>query len=231
MKTENLKILAAEIGQEIEEKNAELEARKIEVPEDYHEEMLVFIRKLDQETARKEKKQARQRGLRTAAIFMICFVGMNAAALGTSEAYREKVFSLFYDNEQGGVTLNFDPGHELIEEWDDYWYPGWLPEGYQLYAAERTEEMDFLLFMSRDTKKELRVTTYPANASVSIDTEFMAKEAIEIGVYDGFYFSSNEQNVYTVIWQTENALFAVTHCGKIEQNIIKKIAVNMIYAH
>ena len=147
MKTKNLEILAAEIGQEIDEKNAELEARDIEVPEDYHEEMLAFIRKLDQESARKEKKQMRQRWLRTAAIFMVCFVGLNAAALGTSEAYREKVFSLFYDNEQGGVTLNFDPGHELIEEWDDYWYPGWLPEGYQLYAAERSGNMYVLLFL------------------------------------------------------------------------------------
>lgn len=228
MKSKNLEILAAEIGQEVEAKNAELEAREIEVPEDYHEEMLAFIQKIEQETAQKQRKQIRNRWLRTAAAFLVCFVGLNAAALGTSEAYREKVFSLFYDEEQGGVTLNFDPGHELIEEWDDYWYPGWLPEGYQLYAAERTDEMDFLLFMSEDTKKELRMTTYPVNASVSIDTEFMVKETIVIGVYDGFYFSSTEQNVYTLIWQTENALFVVTHYGIIEQNILKEIAVNMI---
>lgn len=55
MKSKGLEILAREIGQEIEEKNAELLARNIEVPEDYHEEMLALIRKLNQETARRKK--------------------------------------------------------------------------------------------------------------------------------------------------------------------------------
>lgn len=57
MKSKGLEIPAREIGQEIEEKNAELLARNIEVPEDYHEEMLALIRKLNQETARRKKSR------------------------------------------------------------------------------------------------------------------------------------------------------------------------------
>jgi pimeloyl-ACP methyl ester carboxylesterase len=145
-----LEILAQKIGQEIDEKNAELEACDIEVPKEYHNEMLAFIEKLDRESTRKEKKQASKRWLRAASIFMICFITLNGAALSTSEAYRQKVFSLFYDEEQGGVNLNFDPGHELLEEWEDYWYPAWIPEGYYLYAAEQIEDSHFLVFFSEN---------------------------------------------------------------------------------
>lgn len=227
MKTKNLEILAAEIGQEIDEKNAELEARDIEVPEDYHEEMLAFIRKLDQESARKEKKQMRQRWLRTAAIFMVCFVGLNAAALGTSEAYREKVFSLFYDNEQGGVTLNFDPGHELIEEWDDYWYPGWLPEGYQLYAAERSGNMYVLLFRSENIETELRITTRSADGTLSFDTEWLEREEMDIGIYDGYYFYSKEHNLSYVVLGIEESVIVIEHLGVIDKTVMKTIAENL----
>ncbi len=227
MKTENLEILAAEIGREIEEKNAELEARDIEVPEDYHEEMLAFIRKLDQETARKEKKRARQQWLRTAAVFLLCVVGLNAVALETSEAYREKVFSLFYDNEQGGVTLNFDPGHELIEDWEDYWYPGWLPEGYQLYAAERTEHGKCLLFMSEDMKQELRIKAHSADSSTSFDTEWLEKEEMDIGIYDGYYFHSEEHNLSYAVLGIDESVIIVEHLGSLDKSVMKKIAENL----
>lgn len=229
MKSKGLEMLARQIGQEIEEKNAALLARDIEVPKEYHESMLAFIRKLDQETKRKEKKEARQRWLRTTAMFVVCFVSLNAAALGVSEAYREKVFSLFYDEEQGGVTLSFDPGRELMEEWEDYWYPAWLPEGYQLYAAERTEDTDFLMFMSEDTKQELRITTCPADAEYSFDTEWMSREDMDIGMHDGYYFFNEEQEFYIVVFGTGEKILIAEHTGKIEKETMQKIAENMQY--
>ena len=227
MKTKNLEILAAEIGQEIKEKNAELEARNIEVPEEYHEEMLALIRKLDQETARKEKKRARQHWMRTAALFMVCFIGLNAAVLGTSDAYREKVFSLFYDNEQGGVTLNFDPGHELIEEWEDYWYPGWLPEGYQLYAAERTELDATLLFVSKDMKGEIRIDTYLSSSITSFDMTWMTKETLDVGIYDGYYFCDEEQKLSYVVLGIDDTVIVIEYLGDSDKALLESIAENM----
>ncbi|MBR4860950.1 MAG: hypothetical protein IKU09_01955 [Firmicutes bacterium] len=227
MKTKNLEILAAEIGQEIKEKNAELEARDIEVPKEYHEEMLAFIRKLDQETARKEKQQVRQRWLRTAAVFLVCFVGLNAAVLGTSEAYREKVFSLFYDNEQGGITLNFDPGHELIEEWDDYWYPHWLPEGYQLYAAEKTGHNEFLLFMSQDMKDEIRINVYLSSSITSFDMTWMTKEELDVGIYDGYYFYNEEQKLSYAVLGVDESVIVIEYLGQVDKTLLETIAENM----
>lgn len=225
MNSKGLKYLAAEIGQELKEKNAELESLVIDIPEDYHEAMLALIRKLDQEERRTKRKTARQHCLRTAAAFLVCFVVFNAAALGTSEAYREKVFSLFYDNEQGGVTLNFDTGHELVEEWEGYWYPSWLPEGYQLYAAERNDAMDCLLFMSEDMENVLRIVSYPPESTISFDTDTLKHEQMKINLYDGYYFY-DEFSCYIVIGTDTNTVIT-EHEGAIDKEVMKKIAENL----
>lgn len=152
---------------------------------------------------------------------------MNVAALDTSEAYRAKVFSLFYDEEQGGVHLTFDPGRELLEEWEDYWYPTWLPEGYQLYAAERTEDSDFLLFMSEDTACELRISTCPVESEISFDTEWLNREDMDIGLCEGHYFFSEEQNFFILVLGMEDGILILEHTGKIDKNDMNKIAENM----
>ncbi|MBQ4650108.1 MAG: hypothetical protein IJB73_05345, partial [Firmicutes bacterium] len=74
-----LELLAGRIEEELQAEETVINYDDVEIPQEYHEKMLQFVRALDKKTAEKEKKKRRQRMLRTAAVFLVTFVTVNAA--------------------------------------------------------------------------------------------------------------------------------------------------------
>lgn len=69
---------------------------------------------------RKKTAYWMKRFTRFTAVFLICFVSMGGIALGASETLREQVFSLFYNEDAGSVTLRSETEADMIVNWDDY---------------------------------------------------------------------------------------------------------------
>ena len=129
-KAKGLNLLAGLIAEDVEKEIEEIEQMDVEVPEELHQHMLKFVRELDRKDAERRKKQFRTRMVRFAAVFCVCFVTMGTLALGTSEALRERVFTLIHNEKDGAVSLCNESEYDVIGSWDDYWYPTWIPEGY-----------------------------------------------------------------------------------------------------
>lgn len=228
-KKSGLEFLAEKINQDIEREIEEIEKRDVEIPEEYYKQMRPFIHKLNQELEQKKKKQTRQRWMRMAAVFAVVFISLNAAALGTSEAYRDKVFSLFHDEEQGGVTFVFDAEGEMVEDWENYWAPTWIPEGFQLYATDKNESGHFILFQD-DKNQIIRLSEYTSDSQISFDTETLGMEEVSIGQNNGYYFKDTEHPRGYVFWYAVKYPIILEFVGAdLNKEVVLKVAENMYY--
>ena len=224
-----LEFLAEKIDLDIENEIEETEKRDVKIPEEYYEQMRPFIHNLNRELEQKRKKSMRQRWLRTAAVFAIAFISLNAAALGTSEAYRHKVFSLFHDEKHGGVTFVFDAESEMVDGWEQYWVPTWIPEGFQLYATEKNEAGLFMMFQN-DNENVIRLIEYLSDSQVSFDTDTSEMEQISIKGNDGYFLLDEEYKTGKFLWNMEGVLVELEFQGsQISKDDMLKIAQSMEY--
>lgn len=228
-KKSGLEFLADKIDRDIEKEIEAIEKRDVEIPAEYYEQMHPFIYKLNQELEQKKKKQIRQRWLRMAAVFTVAFISLNAAAIGTSEAYREKVFSLFHDEEHGGVTFVFDVEGEMVEEWEGYWVPTWIPEGFDLYATEKNDIGYFMMFQA-NPEEIIRVIEYLPGAQVAFDTDTTEMEPTSISGNDGYLLLDEEHKKGNLLWNIDGSLIVIEIQGvQITKENMLKIAESMEY--
>lgn len=209
----------------IEAEIAELENQDIDIPQDYHEDMLGFIRAQDNKRKAKERKRRCQRFIRAAAIFLVAFVSLNAVAISTSEAYRERIMSLFKDDT--GVILRTEDEYDLIGDWKNFWYPTNLPETYKLSLAEKVEDSFVMLYLDDENSIELRIKEYPVGQGLMFDTDYLAQENLKVGSYDGYIFIDKEHLLHYAVWMTEKDVIYMEFVGNVTTVEVRKIAEGM----
>ena len=227
-KKRGLEFLADKIDQDLRKEIEEIEKREVDIPEEYYEQMRPFIHKLNQELEQNKKKQIRQQWLRMVAVFAVAFVSLNVAALGTSEAYREKVFSLIYNEAQNGITFYYDAESKLLESGKPYWFPNWLPGNFKLCAASQIEDQTLLLFLSDDGQEEIRIITHPADGLLSFDTESLKHEKVQILLSEGYYFQDEENKFSYLLYPIESEIIVIEYNGSSgDSSTLIKIAENI----
>ena len=143
---EVLKIVAASLKRQAIEREeeynneAELIDRTMHVEPDQG--ILNFARAYDS----RKKPYRWKKTLQTAVIVLVCVIVANGIALGTSEAFRSRVYSLFFNDEAGSVTLFTEEESELLQDWNGSWYPAYMPEKFRLVAAESDSDRYVLFF-------------------------------------------------------------------------------------
>ncbi|MBR6501642.1 MAG: hypothetical protein IKT25_09065 [Firmicutes bacterium] len=228
----NTKKMTQIVKNDIDEEILRAEKQNVEVPDQYHQEMLSFIRNLEREEAtvvvdikRKNKKP----WLRVASIVMITFIGFNTVAVTASAAYRQRVFTLFKTSDGKGATLFSEDEKSLLEGWNNYWYPERIPQNYQLKAAERREEQDLFLFQSVETGESIRIFVTPEEYESNFDVEYLHWEPMEIGLYDGYFMVDNEFDVKYGVCLLEQNICSVQWSGECEKEDMEHLMKSMKY--
>lgn len=189
---------------------------------------LEFARDFDGKKKKKDRARRMKRLSQVAAIFLICIVVTFSVALEASDAFRVYFYSLFSNDSNGSVALS-EHESDLIGDWEDYWYPGFIPEGFNLVDAGDDGGQKILLFESSDGKKELRIIEIPLDASIGIDTDTNSTEEIKVGYYRGYYFDDEKNNHISIFWRTKDRQIVVMASSSIGKEIVKRISVNLEY--
>lgn len=228
----DMKKVAQMIECELDNEILRAEQKHIEVPEDYHQNMISFIRGLEQEEATVRvdiKKGQRKRCLRAASIVLIAFIGFNTMAITVSAAYRQRVFSLFNTEDGKAVTLRTEDKYKLLEGWNAYWYPTEIPQGYQLTEANRQNKTDFLWFKSNKSSNSIRIVMMPDNYEPTYDLEFLTWDELNIDMYDGYYMVDERYNTHYGVCLMENYICEVQWEGECEKEDIEKLIASLEY--
>lgn len=207
-------------------------ADRIEIPPELHETLKRMVREADREgkaeERKAEKKRRRSRAGRMAAIAAVCLLMVNFIALETSDAYRSYVLQLFFDADAGGATVLTETEYDMIGEWEDYWYPSWLPDGYSLSAAEENEGEKAMLFRSSPDQREMVIFQYPKEWSLTFDTDNLENKSVRVGMYQGYLFFNEEEEQVILIWSTEDRVIVIEFPEEEEKTILQ-IGEEMTY--
>ncbi len=191
-------------------------------------EFLQRAREYDKRAARKKQKQHRKSIVNVAALVLICVVTISAITLESSDALRLKVYRLFSDETDGAATLLAQDECDLIGDWKDFWYPTYLPEGYILTGADKSESEKIMLFSS-ENGTEIRIIERDLSAVTTIDTDHTSVEEIRVGYHHGYFLINDEYDLVSVCWTTDDSQLNIETTDKIDKDMLMKIAENLSY--
>lgn len=236
MKNEELMKKAADIiNEEFSEQVAVYEKIDVEIPQEQDEMLLEMARKADRERKNREKIRRKKKRMHIVAVFLISIIAFSVITIGVSEAFRMRLFDIFRDDDKGSLTLKNDTLSEAVQDWDEFWYPQYLPEGYFLETAEKNENESIMLFLSENTTNEIRIRQLKLG-SIAYDKYQKEKieiiegaEAVSVGEYEGVYLFDNESGIIFIVWKTEDALLEIRFSSQADRQTALMIAESMMY--
>lgn len=190
--------------------------------------ILNLARKFDEKQQKKKKIQRKRHFVQVAAMVMVCFVTFSAITLESSDAFKRKFYQIFSIQDEGSAALLSQDEYDLIGDWKDYWYPTYIPEGFVLRAAEKTEFEKVMLFSS-DAGEECRIREIPMDAAITVDTEHTSIEEVKIGHHNGYLMVNEEYNLLNIYWSTEDRQICIEMTGEYDRGTLLKIAEKMEY--
>lgn len=218
------------IRAEIDEYKKKVEESPLSSSDTPDEEILSMLKNKDKSRAKAKKYQKLNKLTRAAAVFLISVVVVGAVGVGTSEAFRVKVFSIFKNDDTGSVTMINDDEEELLAGWSDYWYPEYMPEGFILDGAEADEFEKVMHFSLVNGDAEIIISVgILDNFVISHNIEDCEMEEVDIGYYKGYIFTDKLYNTCDVIWQTDENLMSIDAISYTDKSEILKIAENLKY--
>lgn len=226
---EALKIVAASFKQQIIDSEVEYNDKAKVLDEIMHIEpdpdILNFARAYD----RRRKQYRWKKTLQTVAIVLVCVIVTNGIALETSEAFRSRVYSLFFNDEEGSVTLFTEEESELLQDWNGHWYPAYMPEELQLVAAGSDDERFLLYFKSADESAKVKIIEMPLDMLIGMDTDTTTMEEISIGYHKGYLFEDKENASITLFLLMDGLQIEMRVDGKLDKDTVLKIAESLEY--
>lgn len=226
MEQKMMKALAQKIDNEFEKEYEELnEAGKAFSPQ-LDGKLLEAAKFYDKRYAAGQKKRKSRQILQKAAVFLLIFLSVNTLAIGTSHAYRQFVFQVFENNENNSMTIHNPAELDMIGSWEDYWYPTYLPDGYQITYAEEIPEK-CLLIQPGTGGESLIITEYSQGTEISYDTEHSQISDIQILNYLGKRIAFENHTI--IVYPTETMILEFRFDAGIPEQEVVKIAENMKY--
>lgn len=209
---------------QIEKEICEYQAEEARIVLKKNESLLQMAKKVDSMRKPSKKHLRFQRYVRLVALFLVCIITVGGISFEFSEGFKEKIFDFFYDSKEGSTTILSNDKEKLVSGWANYWFPDYIPEGYELEATEKRD--NFLLFKN-SIGRELRICRISNSAVFAhdIDTNKYTKE--KVGLHDGYYFFDKANKSTTLIYRTDSANLLIELYGSVDKTVVEKVAKNM----
>lgn len=195
-----------------------------------NETLMKALEKLDKKHIGKKKVRIANRILRSAAVFLLCFAVVGGIGLGTSEAVRNNVLSLFKEPDSKIITIQNEASVNFEEIWDGHWQTEYVPEGFELVKTENSDLQRFMVFKEPESGAGIMISVITAKGySIDLDTEHTKVEEIKIGNYKGFFTENSEHGSCGVIWQTDSSLMQIDTVNYADKTELMKVAEGIKY--
>jgi len=202
------------------------EYKDLELPESLDEWFDAFQKSRIKELGKAEKTRKYRMYSRRAAIVFLVVIITAATVTMSVEAYRiqflnfiietKQKYSIVNLEEYSGTSININ---DLPTDWKSFYYPTYIPKGYQLLKALGDEKHKQMIFEDSDHHKITFVQMKPTT-TLQLDTEDANVIELEINGYQGMM---TEENGYTIInWYNQESLFTLD--GEVEQDILIQMA-------
>lgn len=163
------------------------------------------------------------------AVFLVAFIAVSGSLTLGVEAFRIRFFNIFFidnDTHTDLSVLEGNSGESNItkpEGWSSYYYPSYLPIGYDLNNYGGVEGYRELHF--DDGMNDIYMVELSGEDSFlsDLDTEGVEPDFITVNGYDAIYVYKNDTS--TIAWLIDDTLIKLS--GPIDKSEMIKIAQNV----
>lgn len=202
-------------------------ASKIEYPSTLDTWFDSYNKQLEkQHQKRKFSSRVQLLSKRVAIFFVIAMVGIFVTTMSV-EAFRIKLFNIVTEVTDKYTKVSIvetENGLESQIDWDSYYAPEYIPEGYTYSNSEYFGEIK-IIFYSDASGKEIQFSQTPVNPEYQIDTEDAVVTEVIINAEKGIL--AQKEGLLTLIWTTNEKTFHII--GEIERDEIIKMAESLEY--
>lgn len=182
------------------------------------------LKKLDKK--RKFSSRIQRLSKRVAIFFAIALVGIFVTTMSV-EAFRIKFFNVITEvtEKYTKVTIiEIENGPESQIDWDSYYAPEYIPEGYNYSSNENFGEIK-IIYYTDALSKEIQFSLTPVNPEYQIDTEDAVVTDVTVNGEIGILVE--KEGLRTLIWTASERTFHII--GEIERSEIIKMAESLKY--
>lgn len=224
------KSLAAESDAEYERIVAEM--HDVKMPEDLRMQIKGMAEADRQETGKKSSGRIVKKLSIAACVALAVFVGTSAILVTNVDAVRDKFRNFIMEEEPTHITLTPNSEENGLPDgipatWEGFWYPDYLPEGFEFdFALEECEDLWTLAFVNGKGEK-LYLSQHPADgAKVLLDNEADESGTIRIkSLYDGYWVKNDGETF--LVWIQADKILEVWAFISIEE--IQRVAESLRY--
>lgn len=190
---------------------ADIDSRKIEIDnidipqslDDWFDRYINNVKK--KEKQRKFIKKAKSISSKTAAILLVLFVSITTLTLSV-EAFRTQVYNLLSTehNEYSRVRIRHESTENVTIEWENYYFPTYMPEGFYVASIREVEEIKEINFIN-ENNEYIVFSQAPNGTDFNLDTEDGIKTELVINNRKAVLTEKEERNI--LFWNNEEFSF------------------------
>jgi len=181
---------------------------------------------IDKKHIERRKKNRVKRFVQVAACFIVMFSVITFTVHEVATAMKALFFDVNIDEEGGGIVLKPQKNFDLLNEWDEYYYPEYIPEGFELEVVDDEYGRE-MIFMAQDNDIIIEIDEDPLNASISHDTDTASVENIRINGWDGYLFVDEEHLYVDLILYTDINITGILMRQSTDKEIVIDIAESL----
>jgi hypothetical protein len=210
----------------------ERESGDVTIPDKVESQILELARKHEKKQLNKKRNRYIRRYTKTAAAIVLLVTVSFTALIINADAWRGKVFSFIFQDSDAYMKIipveTGDPDENaqsnLPADWEDVYYPDYLPEGYQFAEAAAAGSARTISF--QNDGDILILSQEPSEgAEVLIDKEGTENGETEVQGSTAFWSSKGGET--TLMWNEYGLLFMLY--GPMDLNELKKVAEHLLY--
>lgn len=218
--------LAAEFDALLEECDNEEQV----MPEQTRKKLEGLVKRECRKNSHKELMQRAKQISKVCACIIVAVAVVGTVLMTTVDAFREKVFDWFLEEQNDYFELKtfevpYDQERVIPADWDGFWYPGYLPEGYVLAEAYAFSELKGFSFkIGNDELIDFMVESEAEDAILHLDNSGGQPKRISLTSGTAYFIEENQM----MIWQKGTTCFTL-HASVLPMEELIKIAEHITY--
>jgi hypothetical protein len=206
------------------------ESKDAKVPEQIHNRLSLILKEEQNKCKRKKRNQRLFQLGKICACFLAVIAISCTILISNVNAFRTKVFEIFFQEQSDYIDLKqiqipYDKNGVIPSDWNGFWYPQKLPDGFDLVDLTRNGQSIDLIF--RDKNNELIIVSQsPADElNLLVDNTDQNPERVEMGSETAYWTSIEDSNL--LMWNKGKTFFLIQ--SKFSKKDMIQMAENIIY--
>lgn len=206
------------------------ESKDTEVPDQLHNKLKVMLKEEQNKRKNKERNKRLIKYGRICACLLAAVLLSGVILMTNVEAFRSKVFEIFFNEQQDyidfkQIEIPYDTNAIIPSDWNGFWYPKQLPDGFVLADFTKNGQAIDLIFKNIDSKMIFFSQSPTDDLNLLVDNSEQDPEKIEIASGMAYWTSIEGSNL--LMWNKGEAFFLIQ--SELNKEDMIQIAENITY--